>query len=280
MVPRLTGLLKASHPGPTVVVTAIAIALAIAVEHDGLDVALIGLAVLLGQVSIGWSNDWLDAWRDTAARRVDKPVAAGLIGPTQLRVAALTAGVCSVPLSFVNGPRAAVGNLALVLSGWAYNAGLKRTLWSWLPYATGFGMLPVFVTRGLPGAPWPPWWAITAAALLGVGAHFANVLPDIEQDLRLGVRGLPQVLGYTSAGLSAVAIVLSASAIVVLVPRGTGPTGFAAAGAALVVGLCVLAGKAIVDRTDPRRTFRYTMAVAAIDVLLLVDAATILQPKT
>jgi len=37
------------------------------------------IAVLLGQLSIGWQNDWTDAERDRAAGRADKPISAGEI---------------------------------------------------------------------------------------------------------------------------------------------------------------------------------------------------------
>ena len=38
-------------------------------------------------------------------------------------------------------------------------------------------------------------WVIAAGALLGTGAHFANVLPDLEDDRRTGVRGLGHRIG-------------------------------------------------------------------------------------
>ena len=34
--------------------------------------------------------------------------------------------------------------------------------------------------RFLPGQPWPAWWVVTAGALLGIGAHLGDVLPDIR----------------------------------------------------------------------------------------------------
>ena len=40
-----------------------------------------------------------------------------------------------------------------------------------------------------------PVWITAAGALLGAGAHFANVLPDLEDDARTGVRGLPHRIG-------------------------------------------------------------------------------------
>ena len=71
-------LLRASHPEPTAMVTALTVALAIGTGRSGVGVCLAGAAVLAGQLSVGWHNDWLDAARDTAAGRADKPVAAGL----------------------------------------------------------------------------------------------------------------------------------------------------------------------------------------------------------
>ena len=41
--------------------------------------------------------------------------------------------------------------LVLVASGWAYNAGLKRTAMSVVPYVTGFGALPAGVVAAAPG---------------------------------------------------------------------------------------------------------------------------------
>src|ERR671933_222980 len=87
----LRGLVLACHPLPTVAVTAFATAFAAAVGLPTGRVGLVGLAVLLGQLSIGWCNDWVDAPRDVAAGRRDKPAATGLVPPRVLGVAAVAA---------------------------------------------------------------------------------------------------------------------------------------------------------------------------------------------
>ncbi len=46
--------------------------------------------------------------------------------------ARLAAAAC-VPLSLASGWRAGVAHLVAVAGGWAYDLGLKRTVWSWLP---------------------------------------------------------------------------------------------------------------------------------------------------
>src|SRR3954451_17152194 len=195
----------ATHLGPAVAVTTVATLLAVAAGLSGGRVALVCAAVLAGQASIGWSNDWLDADRDRAVARADKPVVQGAVQPGVLRVAALLAAAAAVVLSLLLGLVPGLLLLLLVASGWAYNAGLKRTAASVVPYVTGFGALPAGVVAAAPGTPSAPWWLVASGAALGGAAHLANVAPDLEDDLATGVRGLPHRLGaVVSAVLGAV----------------------------------------------------------------------------
>jgi 1,4-dihydroxy-2-naphthoate octaprenyltransferase len=41
----------------------------------------------------------------------------------------------------------------------------------------------------------PPLWLLISASCLGVAAHFANVIKDINEDLKSEIIGLPQRLG-------------------------------------------------------------------------------------
>ena len=77
-----SGLLRSCHPEPTAAVTLMITALAVTVGHPAGRVVLIGLAVLTGQLSIGWLNDLLDAERDRVVGRPDKPVATGTVCTT------------------------------------------------------------------------------------------------------------------------------------------------------------------------------------------------------
>jgi 4-hydroxybenzoate polyprenyltransferase len=268
----LHGLPAACHPLPTVAVTAMAMALAAACGHAWHAGALIGLAVLAGQLSIGWSNDWLDARRDLTTGRTDKPVAAGLVGARTVRLAAVTALVACVPLSAACGLAAAVAHLAGVAGGWLYNLGLKRTSWSWLPYAVSFGLLPAFVTLALPRHAWPAWWAPLVGALLGVGAHVANVLPDIADDLATGVRGLPQRLGPAGARLLAPLPLLAATSVLAFAPPGPpGAADWLALAASALLATAGIARPAARGGRGGRSgvPFRACVAVALIDASLL-----------
>src|SRR5687768_18605172 len=93
----------ATHLGPAVAVTSVATLLAVAAGVPAARTALLCAAVLAGQASIGWSNDWLDADRDRAVARADKPVVQGAVGPVLLRSLALAAAAIAVVLSLLLG---------------------------------------------------------------------------------------------------------------------------------------------------------------------------------
>jgi hypothetical protein len=150
------GLVLACHPGPTVVVTGLAAALAAGIGAAPATTLLLAAAVLAGQLSVGWSNDWLDAARDLAVARPGKPVVVGLLDAGALRTAAVVAATACVPLSLATGWLPGAVHLIAVASAWAYNLALKRTVLSWLPYAVSFGLLVQFVVLAHPRSPTTP----------------------------------------------------------------------------------------------------------------------------
>lgn len=266
-------LLRATHFEPSLAVTAFATLLALAAGR-GAGTVWVAAAALAGQFSVGWANDWLDAERDRLTGRRDKPLATGLLRDATVRRAALVALAATVPLSLASGPRAAAVHLLAVGLGWAYDLGLKGTAWSVLPYAGAFGLLPVFVSLGLPGGGPGPWWAPAAAGLLGAGAHFLNALPDLADDAATGVRGLPQRLGAVPSLVAGAALLGAGILVVALGPDG----GLGAAGAALLVaGLtCVAAAVLAGARGRPRLAFPFAMGAAGAGVIALLAAGTAL----
>jgi 4-hydroxybenzoate polyprenyltransferase len=248
-------------------VTAVAVALAVSTGRSGLGVLFMGAAVLSGQLSVGWHNDWLDASRDSAAGRPDKPIAAGNISRRTVARCALIALAAAVPLSFASGWRAAFAHLLALLLAWSYNARLKATLASFAPFVVAFPLLVAFITLGGPKASWPPWWALTTAALLGCGAHLVNAAPDLADDTAAGIRGLPHALGrFRSASVTAVLLL----AATVIESVGARPPGWEAAGAVTAVALTITAGIILARRPGSRWLFRSVLLAAAIDVAELV----------
>ena len=228
-------LVGAAHPGPALAVTVLAALLAVRAGTGPATGVLVVAAVLTGQLSIGWSNDLVDPARDRAVGRADKPLATGAVGERD-RARGLRGRRpadrrrCPSPA----GSLAGLVHLVCVAAGWAYNLGAKSTAWSWLPYAVAFGLLPVFVDlAAAPTArPATPPWVVAGGALLGVGAHLVNVLPDLADDAATGVRGLPHRLGATRTRLLAVAVLVLATVVILVgAPRrraGAGVGGRAA----------------------------------------------------
>jgi protoheme IX farnesyltransferase len=267
---RALALIKSSHPEPGGAVTVAMTLLAIGAGHRGWAVLGVFLAVGATQLSVGWVNDWLDADRDRRAGRTDKPVASGAVSRRTVGTAGLIASV-AIPflgLPFGLGPTVVislVGVFALL-----YDWPLKSTVFSVLPYLVAFGLLPAFVVLALPGNPAPPAWLVAAGALLGGGAHFANVLPDLADDAETGVRGLPHVLGATWSSVAAAVLLLAATLTLVFGPPGPPSwAGWAAACASVVV---LPLGWYAMTRASGRAVamFRAVIVVALIDVLLLI----------
>lgn len=263
----VAALLRSTHPGPSIAVTVIAVVLGFGVGLDAPRLMLLGFAVLAQQLSVGLSNDWIDAARDREAGRTDKPIAAGVVSVGLARTVSLVLAVLAIALTLPLGPAATAAHLGFMGAGWAYNAGIKSTPFSVAAYVVGFGLLPFVVTLALPTPALPAGWAVAAAALLGVSAHFANALPDLEDDRRHGIRSTPQLVGVqVSVALIALALVAGAAFVVV----GSGAFDvLRLVGLGLVVvfaGMCWWLGA---SRPPTRLLFRLIMAAALVIVVLL-----------
>ncbi|MCV7136898.1 UbiA family prenyltransferase [Mycobacterium hodleri] len=262
---RARALLVASHPWPSLAITALVTVLAAQAAPHGIGPVLTGPAMLAGQLSIGWCNDACDAPRDAAAGRTGKPAATGAISVRAVWIAAYVALIAALAMAAAVSARTAVLLAVIIGAAWAYNLGLKSTLASGLAYVLGFGPIPAYAASTLPGHPVPAWSVTAAAALVGLGGHFADVFPDLVADRATGVAGLPQRVGACwGAGAvrtCALALLLSASALLVVAstrPWVSGP-GLAAAVLLAVIGV----------RGEGRVPFAATFGIAAVDVVVL-----------
>ena len=269
MLVTIRSLLLSSHPGPTATVTVLAVVLGVGSGLEPVRVLLVGVAVLLGQLSIGFSNDWVDAARDRAVARQDKPVARGDVSVTTVRTAAWVTAALTVPASFALGWQAALAHLVLVASGWAYNLGLKRTAWSVAPFVLSFGLLPAVVTLAAQPAVMAAPWALAVGGVFGVAIHFTNVLPDLEDDATTGVDGLPHRLGRVVSGVVAFVALAVAALLVALGPvvAGSVEAPGALAVVALVACLAIAcAGVVLVVTRPPGRLLFQLIIVASLVV--------------
>lgn len=264
-----------------------AVALALASGRAVGGTVAAGMAVFCGQLTVGWHNDWLDVERDARAGRADKPLAQGLVGRRTVGTAALVSGLATVPLSFLSGVQAAVAHIVAVGLALAYNARLKATLVSFVPYALAFPLLVAFISLGRHSSAWPPWWALAGASLLGTGAHLANASPDVVEDRSAGVLGLPQRLGPRLSIAGALVLMVASTLVIGVGPGGrwSGPVTVLAV-LAVLVGVAMGFGLTLAMRrsrptqpaplqttggTGSRAWFQVTLVVAMANVALLVS---------
>ena len=191
---KLGGLLKASHFGPTLLVTAISWFFAVYYWWEG-PAYVIAFGVFTGQLVVGWSNDLYDYQDDLKHNRINKPIIAGSITSGYLKKWLFF----MTPFSFVAnllGPLGFQGGLVYMFGiamGVAYNFYFKYNRFSWLPYALAFAALPssIAISKDIT----PPVWMWLGGALFGSAAHFINVIKDIDQDRASGIGGAPQRIG-------------------------------------------------------------------------------------
>lgn len=269
MTRSLGALLRATHPGPSVAVTAVGVVLGLAVGLEPWRLVLLGLALLAHQFSVGWSNDWLDAERDRSVGRTDKPLVSGALTVSTVRIAAFVALGLAVLLTAPLGWAATAAHLLFIACGWAYNLGLKATPASLAVYAIGFGSLPLVVTLSLPVPALAAGWAIGAAALLGSAAHFANALPDLEDDAATRVRGLPQLVGGRWCGALTALSLIAAAVLVFVGPGAVEP--IRAIGAGVVVLVAVVSG--LLAATGRAGRILFPLILVAVIVLVALLAA-------
>lgn len=262
----MLALIRATHPLPAFAVTALVTGVTASRDASGRTLLLVALSTAAGQASVGWSNDYLDRERDRATGRVEKPVVSGDVGARAVLAGALVAYPLSVALSVPLGLAEAAVMLAAVGSAWLYNAWLKSTLLSFLPYAVSFGLAPVYVWLAT-GNALPPLWVVAVTGFLGAAAHLLNVIPDLDTDRVTQVRGLPHALGLKRSLFLAAGVLV---AVLVAVLVGTWPpvgAQLAASGAAVAL----IAGVAWAGRGGRGRlAFRLTIGAAGAIVAVFL----------
>ncbi|MSV38240.1 MAG: hypothetical protein F2913_01860 [Actinobacteria bacterium] len=210
---QLRGLLKASHFGPTVLVTAISFGFATYYWWEG-PAFVIAFGVFTGQLVVGWSNDLYDYQDDLRHARINKPLVAKSITKESLQKW-LRFMVAFSFIANLLGPLGIKGGLVYMFGvawGVGYNFYFKFSPLSPLPFAIAFAALPscIVISKDIT----PPLWMWLGGALLGMAAHFINVIKDMKEDQISQIGGLPQRLGTTKSVISALVLVLLAVTVI------------------------------------------------------------------
>ncbi len=258
---RAKGWLFVTHPGPSLLVTALVVAAAgLLTRHAPSTRVAAGLVLMMlpMQLAIGALNDWADVRLDAVAKPY-KPIPRGLVPRRGALAVALAGFTVSLGAAAWFGP-AVLGVDALgIAAGVSYDLALKRTSFAVFAWWPGFLVVPLLamvVTGTVRGGV----AAVPLAGLLAVAVLIANGLPDIEGDRRGGARTLPAALGVARARWAmGLALCLAAVYVVGLRgPLGQGAPALAAAGLLATAALIPL-----LPRGAPRVAFPLLALLAA-----------------
>ncbi|MFL5720629.1 MAG: UbiA family prenyltransferase [Chloroflexota bacterium] len=247
MAAAVAGFVRLSHPFPSLLDGVVVAAVALIAGGMGTTAVALGASMTALQTSIGTLNDIVDAPADQAAKP-GKPIPAGLVSPTASIVMAVAAAGTGITVGWLAGPYGvAVVLLAVVVLviGYAYDLFFKGTAWSWLPFAVGIPVLPIYGWVGATGGI-PASFAVLVpvAVLAGAALAIANARADATRDRLSGTVSVATRLGdgwswRVDAFLSVIVVV---AALATLVAGGAGvvPVAGAALGAAVVAtGLAI-----------------------------------------
>ncbi len=194
--------------------------------------------------------------RTTPAGRRPSPSRPGSSARPRRGVAAAAAATLGLGLAIPSGGRT-VALAAIVLGiGYGYDRFAKGTAWSWLPFAVGIPLLPVYGWLGAVGE-LPAFFAVLVpvAMLAGAALAIANAAADHERDTAAGVDSIVRRLGPAGAwrlhGLLFVVVI--AAALATLVATGAQPVALAGAG---LGGVVILLGVGLARDGGPERRQR------------------------
>lgn len=247
----IRSLLFMAHPGPSVLVTAVLVAIAglagHAVPDAVLSLQLIG-AMLPVQFCIGVINDVADLSADMVSKP-HKPLTRGVIARSTATGVGIVLGAIGLAIAAtVNWATLGLDALALG-AGLSYDLGLRRTHLSWVPWWGGMAVLPLEGYASVGSIPARLYAVIPLAGLIAIGLHFANALPDIDGDRIAGRYSLPVLAGADRSRWAGPSFLAAAGVLAVAAAGPLGQVGWVFVGGVAVLGLGLVT---VVFRRSPR----------------------------
>lgn len=235
---RLAGLIRLIHPFPSLLDGLATTVIALVAGGDPVTALRLGASMFALQASIGALNDIVDAPADAGHKR-GKPIPSGVVSEASARgMVVLGVGV-GLALAIPSGP-ILVGTAILILAvGYGYDLAGKGTRWSWVPFAVGIPLLPVFAWLGAAGR-LPIMFVVLVPAAIAAGAALAiaNTRADVERDAAAGRASVATWLGLERAWRISAVLLLGVVAVAL--------ASLGLRGASLSVLLTVVAASAVV----------------------------------
>ena len=209
----LPALIRLAHPLPTTLNAVVAAGLTLAAGGRVDQAALAAITMLGVHTSIGALNDLLD--RSTDRGRAEKPLATGEVRERTARTVIATGAAIGL------GAASMLGALSLQIAalgatlGYLYDVGIKRTWASFLPFALGVSLIPLFAWSAASREPSLHILLLSAAAIPGGSAlALQNALADFSLDAAAGMRSVVVRIGERAARAAAALLHLTAWLII------------------------------------------------------------------
>lgn len=262
--------MRLSHPFPSLLDGLATVAFARLAGGDPATIVRLGISMTALQVSIGMLNDVIDASHD-AGHKPGKPIPAGLVSPLGATVGVIAAAGVGLLIAALSGPAALILALVILAIGYGYDRFAKGTAWSWLPFAIGIPLLPVFGWLGA-AATVPGSFAILvpAAVVAGAALAIANARADLDHDAAAGVVSVATALGPERAWTAQAVLfgLVGAVAMGSLLLTRTGPLALTGA----LVGVVVIGVGTWLGRHDDALRRERAWEAQAVGVAVLAAA--------
>jgi 4-hydroxybenzoate polyprenyltransferase len=245
----VTGLIRIVHPFPSTLDAAVTAALVLIAGGTPSAALRLGAAMLALQAAIGTANDLVDEPQDRG-RKPGKPLPRGLLSRRAAWALFAVTLAVGLALSALSGALVLLVAVVGASIGLVYDGLLKGTVWSWLPFALGVPLLPIYAWLGATGAI-PPAFGLLVPAAVAAGAALAlaNLLADVERDVEAGAQTAATRLGATRAwlvdlALQGLVVAVAAGSLAVVGGRGPGVVAAAAGGLLIAAGVALSRGGA------------------------------------
>jgi geranylgeranylglycerol-phosphate geranylgeranyltransferase len=205
-------------------------------------------AILLTQLAISLHNDYCDRDLD-AETKPWRILPSGLVAPRALLLGAWAlfamGMVAAAQLNLTVAALVVLGTTA----GFVYNAWLKRTAWSWVPFGIALPTLPMWAFAAAEHLAPSLLLAYGIGMPLALAVHLADTLPDVEADRSFGLRGLAHLLGQRRAALTCwLALAVAQGLALLWWPTGAGPSPLFGVSLALLLAAVVFAARSRLRR--------------------------------
>lgn len=234
---RFLAAIRLAHPLPTALNAGVAVGLTLIAGGGASEAVLAAITMLGVHTSIGALNDLIDLSTDRG--RAEKPLAAGAVSERAARSVIASGAAIGLGAASLLGPLSLQIAAAGAALGYIYDLGLKRTWASFVPFAAGVALIPLFAWSAAGREPTLEIVLLCAAALPGGSAlALQNALADYRLDTAAGMRSAVVRIGERSSRVAAGALHLAAWSII-SASGATNPLAQVLGGGLLVAGLAL-----------------------------------------